>query len=655
MGLAFGNGIFVAVGNGNVVLTSSNGVAWSEQVLGGQIVQFNSVTYENGKFIVVGMAGTILTSTDGMNWTPQNIGTSSLWGVTYGNGKYVAVGGDSVNNNLVGTIVTSTDGLTWLIQNPGTSQLMDVTYGNGLFVAVGWYGNIFTSADGMIWIQRNSGTTKNLRGIAFGGNYFVAVGQDGTILVSNDGITWEPRNSGTLDYITSVLYANNTFLAVTKSGAVISPDPSCNPVTLRINGLTADMGFGCEAFPFSFTGSNYTPNGPVTRHMILADGSGNILPIIYSDSVGNISWSSVLGCSNSPGIYELWVVDNMTGKSSNSVGLFQIFNGLCCPGPTLLIDGGISSTKPQGGTFSFTGFNYPPNGTVTRSIRLPDGRIDTQILPTDSNGNISWTFSSTCSNAVGVYGISVSDNVTGLMTSTVTENITTNPSCSNTQPVAGITMTAQGQTAYENQTLILPVSQGQTVTVSFSASRSYGSITSYQWYIGGTPVSTERDFNFILGEGPHDIYLEVSDNSGNKGAVGATIVVTSVSYQGHFAYTGWGSWYSNGATCGTPGGNQMEAIIITVGNYVIQYRAHVAYDGWLPWVSNGQVAGTTEQGKSLQAIEIQLVTPPPNLHISYRVYVQDTGWQDWVSDGATAGTTGLGKAMQAIEIQLQTW
>jgi uncharacterized protein YjdB len=99
----------------------------------------------------------------------------------------------------------------------------------------------------------------------------------------------------------------------------------------------------------------------------------------------------------------------------------------------------------------------------------------------------------------------------------------------------------------------------------------------------------------------------------------------------------------------------MEAITITVSNYVIQYRAHVAYDGWLPWVSNGQVAGTTGQGKSLQAIEIQLVTPPPNLHISYRVYVQDTGWQDWVSDGATAGTTGLGKAVQAIEIQLQTW
>ena len=64
--------------------------------------------------------------------------------------------------------------------------------------------------------------------------------------------------------------------------------------------------------------------------------------------------------------------------------------------------------------------------------------------------------------------------------------------------------------------------------------------------------------------------------------------------------------YRMGNWGGTPSGNQMEAIKITSSNYGIEYRSHVAYDGWLSWVSDGTMAGTTGQGKSLQAIQIQL-------------------------------------------------
>jgi len=100
----------------------------------------------------------------------------------------------------------------------------------------------------------------------------------------------------------------------------------------------------------------------------------------------------------------------------------------------------------------------------------------------------------------------------------------------NERPVARITMTAQGKTAYENQTLNLTVGSSQTVSVSFSAERCSdpdGSITSYKWYIGGIPQSTAMDFSFSFGAGSHDTYLEVWDNLGAKGAVGATIVVSS--------------------------------------------------------------------------------------------------------------------------------
>ena len=67
----------------------------------------------------------------GTTWTLCTSQGNSLFGVTYGNGLFVAVGSD-------GTILTSPDGVNWTAQASGTgSDLNGVTYGNGLFVAVG--------------------------------------------------------------------------------------------------------------------------------------------------------------------------------------------------------------------------------------------------------------------------------------------------------------------------------------------------------------------------------------------------------------------------------------------------------------------------------------------------------------------------------------
>jgi hypothetical protein len=53
--------------------------------------------------VAVGKGGTILTSPDGVSWTARASPTGNyLFGVTYGNGLFVAVGG--------GTILTSRTG-----------------------------------------------------------------------------------------------------------------------------------------------------------------------------------------------------------------------------------------------------------------------------------------------------------------------------------------------------------------------------------------------------------------------------------------------------------------------------------------------------------------------------------------------------------------
>jgi hypothetical protein len=75
------------------ILTSPDGVSWTVRTSGTSNLLFG-VAYGNGLFVAVGMSGTILTSPDGVNWTARTSGTSnSLRGVTYGNGLFVAVGG----------------------------------------------------------------------------------------------------------------------------------------------------------------------------------------------------------------------------------------------------------------------------------------------------------------------------------------------------------------------------------------------------------------------------------------------------------------------------------------------------------------------------------------------------------------------------------
>src|SRR5690606_19716975 len=65
------------------------------------------VAYGNGLWVAVGATGTILTSTNGTPWVGRASGTTShLRGVAYGNDLWVAVG-DS------GTIRTSTNGTSW--------------------------------------------------------------------------------------------------------------------------------------------------------------------------------------------------------------------------------------------------------------------------------------------------------------------------------------------------------------------------------------------------------------------------------------------------------------------------------------------------------------------------------------------------------------
>lgn len=238
--VAYGNNQYVAVGWN--ILTSPDGVVWADR--GSQGQNLFGLAYGQGRFMAVGAGPTfaaILTSADGIAWTSHAAGTiQSLSGLAYGNDQFVAVGpaeGFPAGN---GVIMTSPDGSTWTRRDPGTGTacLAGIAYGNNQFVAVGYRspgfeGLIVTSPDANNWTVRDSGTTNRLYGIVCGNNLFVAVGEAGTILNSRDGATWtnhSSTNANPLSRLYGIAYADNQFVAVgveanARGGVILtSPD-----------------------------------------------------------------------------------------------------------------------------------------------------------------------------------------------------------------------------------------------------------------------------------------------------------------------------------------------------------------------------------------------------------------------------------------------
>jgi hypothetical protein len=162
-----------------------------------------ALTFGNGKFVAA-YASNSQVSTDGLSWTTGNTNLVEVYGLTYGNGVYVAVSG-SVGSTY--ETAYSSDGITWTL-NLGVvsdARWYDITYGNGLFVAIGWDNTsspaeVMTSPDAINWTLRNLAQSGVYLGIAFGpGMYegFVGVGYQtvGSVLesraaVSRDGLTW---------------------------------------------------------------------------------------------------------------------------------------------------------------------------------------------------------------------------------------------------------------------------------------------------------------------------------------------------------------------------------------------------------------------------------------------------------------------------------
>ena len=246
--VAYGNGIFAAVSSDgtNRVMTSPDGITWTARSAA-SAATWVKVIYADGQFVAItdqGITNAVMTSPDGITWTGHSVPLGAWFGLTYGNGTYVAV---SYNANRV---MTSPDGITWTARSAvGDNDLWSgVTYGNGTFVAVGESGDyVMTSPDGITWTGRTQAESNTWWYVTYANDLFVAVAQSGTnrVMTSPDGITWTAVSAvGNNDQWHSVVYGNGLFVAVSGSGDRVMTAPAGfgenTPITLFLDGETED-------------------------------------------------------------------------------------------------------------------------------------------------------------------------------------------------------------------------------------------------------------------------------------------------------------------------------------------------------------------------------------------------------------------------------
>jgi hypothetical protein len=200
------DGTIVAVGEEGAIISSTDTIVWNVRN-SGTTADLSGVAFGNGMFVAVG--GTtnaeILTSPDALTWTRQTVQlTNSLKAVAFGTNLFAAVGDQ-------GTILVSSNGISWNKRPTGLQKtLRAVTSGlvwssatrpggmAPLFVAVGDGGSMFTSWDGLAWGVQNSSVLFDLYCVSGAAPHrndqpaVVAAGAEGIAISSNDGSSWTP-------------------------------------------------------------------------------------------------------------------------------------------------------------------------------------------------------------------------------------------------------------------------------------------------------------------------------------------------------------------------------------------------------------------------------------------------------------------------------
>lgn len=263
--LAYGQGRWLAVGDGQQTAASEDGGAWG--AASPLPAAGNQVAFANDLWVVAGVVGSqaeIMTSPDGTNWSiassfSHSRSLSTARSIRRLNGRWLVAGsnwlahsvdgqqwewqlatdfliwdiswlGDAYHSvGIGGSLWESADLAGWQEVNPQRisnvtlEALRDLQFANDRWVGIGWYSDIIHSGDGRHWEALDllpSG--QSLNALTHGDGRWVAVGGN-QLVESSDGLQWSVRNvAGIASSLMAVAYGNGRWVVVAQGGLIYS-------------------------------------------------------------------------------------------------------------------------------------------------------------------------------------------------------------------------------------------------------------------------------------------------------------------------------------------------------------------------------------------------------------------------------------------------
>ena len=142
--LAFGNGVFVGIGGYRRLVTSADGVTWTDHPDKDR-PPFLSLAFGGGRFVAAGMHGLRMSGADGLRWEARAEGEigEHLNEVVWTGREFVAIG--------VEVTCKSPDGITWS-KHPTNARASRAAHGDGLFLCANLRGTeAYRSRDAVTW------------------------------------------------------------------------------------------------------------------------------------------------------------------------------------------------------------------------------------------------------------------------------------------------------------------------------------------------------------------------------------------------------------------------------------------------------------------------------------------------------------------------
>ena len=264
---------------------------------------WDGITYGNGRFVAVSGDRSAMYSSDGVAWK-KAMTPGGHWGsVAFGNGHFVAV---AFGSGAGAHGMTSEDGITWRSLTTPLGHWMKVIFANHRFVAVGGGGHAMYSPDGTTWTVSSGVPNAFWRSVAYGKGKFVAVSNYGSdpVMYSSDGISWTLEPSAPTGYWEDITFGGGKFVAIS---AYQNPMYSTDGITWEMG--TAEEGSNAVAFgglifisvadsrvERSTDGMTWSPvaNPRKGYWNAIAFARGRFVAVGYSQSSGKVMYSGSL-------------------------------------------------------------------------------------------------------------------------------------------------------------------------------------------------------------------------------------------------------------------------------------------------------------------------------------------------------------------------